>query len=140
MKVFSDIVLCPFSILYVGFGNILVNKGVVINANSGEETKPTLNGDDLTDAWKGSPKALKVSSGDSVYVVITHDPKDEYKTYQIVPITGAEIRVGEQESSMTETVVMVGTITYDSEESTIIQYLNSDIYIAVHGTVKPSCE
>lgn len=140
MKNLSDVVLCPFTVMYVGFGRVIINKGVVINAVTGEETKPTLNGDNLDDAWRGTPKAIQVSSGDSIYIVISHDPKDEYKTYETVQISGAEVKVGEQESSLTETVILVAEITYDDNEASITQYLNSDIYVAIHGTVEPTCE
>jgi hypothetical protein len=134
IKPSSDIILDPFTVLYVGFGKVIINKGFVIDASNGKMT--TIEG--LTDAWRGSPEPMDVASGDTISLKISHDSRDDYKKYDVIGISGAEIVIGE-ESSETSTVVKIATVEYDEDGYRIEQFLNSDVFIAIRGTINPTC-
>lgn len=136
IKSSSDIILDPFTVLYVGFGRIIINKGFVVDAIDGS----IVSVEGLTDAWRGSPEPMSISSGDTISLKLLHASRDEYKKYIHIPVSSASIIIGEERNSEESTIIKIATVEYDENDYKIEQFLNSDVFVSIRGTLTPYCD
>lgn len=131
-----NIKLPPFTVIYNGGGEFLVNKGLVINATTGDIIYPKMGGEELTDAWTEEGSLISLESGQTILLVITHVDKNDLYFYETVELTEAEITIGNKDdfNSDTQVAIEIATVEYDESYNPVInQNINSDVYIAILG-------
>ena len=125
----------PFSVLYNGGSEFLINKGFVVHAGNGSIIEVSNNGEVLDECWRDTGSKISLQSGQSIYIKVTHSSKTNTYRYSLVDLISAVTTTEDSDPTDTTTTIKIATVTYDEGDfnPVIDQIVNSDIYLSILG-------